>query len=664
MSKKADKEVFEKLTKYREMREALISGIITESTLKKYDLLSDTKVYMIYWEDYIKEYNKKYDRNLSKYITIQDLIKPRNIIQILYKSTILHYIETKQTCFYCDTETASNMDKHIMYSALNECLNFEYGSHEMKVLEKYCQRTKRKLPQAKFLNSEERQFISCNEIYAKWAVTYFIEESFSFINYMQSLGHPVRIDTLAVTNNIKKAFEFENDSYLVKVNEDGCNNRVMVRSQYIMLLAIRDVIPLLMEQDAIRLYTGLGGTGKSYDALCYAKNISKEWTCVTLSNTVALKLSVDAKQKGFSCIPQSITSYNYGTLQKKTQKKLKFIIIDEFSQWSLNELDTLFNILMEVFKSHGHLILLGDMHQIPSFLGRGNLLYPVQQYLENTKFHIHKSEIVRQQDVKFKDCIMNYVNTGNINSFDRYRINNIEDHVDPMSTMFITGSKYHVEKLNLWALSCILKENDIPYTPLIVTEKTKTQIIYRYGKKELTNKNWKELNNIKLEILESCIERGVYIKVISKETWITNKEAYAIAKGLKMFDYKVLTNDKGEVISFNYDMITIKLNRTNSQGKQIYLDVPTADFFDKFDFGYAITVNRSQGLDWDSVVVHLDFKRRPGCDSNAKNYEAFYVAATRGKLNTAFYIECDDETLSLEPQIVANHFIIEEVKNT
>ena len=59
MIKKEDREVFEKVTKTLEIQRALSSGIIAESTLKQYGLTLDTKVYMVYWEDYIHQYNSK-----------------------------------------------------------------------------------------------------------------------------------------------------------------------------------------------------------------------------------------------------------------------------------------------------------------------------------------------------------------------------------------------------------------------------------------------------------------------------------------------------------------------------------------------------------------------------------------------------------------------------
>lgn len=657
MIKKEDREIFEKVTKTLEIQRALSSGIIAESTLKQYGLTLDTKVYMVYWEDYIHQYNFKYGRNLRKYITIQDLLKPRNIIQILYKNTILHYIVTKQQCFYCDAESADNLDRYIMYNALNDILDLKTVR---KSLERYCAEKKLNT-QSIVLNSEERQFLSCNKTYAMWAIRYFIEESFSFIKYIQSLKHPVNIDITAITSNLNKAFRLDDDSFLIEVDEDNHKNRIMVRWQYLALQEAKDIISWLMVRDAIKLYTGLGGTGKSYDALSYAKTISKNWTCITLCNKIALKLSMDAKQRGFDCIPQSIASYKCDTLRKKGHTEFKYIIIDEFSQWSLNELNTFLQILREVRASNGHIILLGDTHQIPSFLGRGCLLYPIQCYLENTKSHIHKAEIVRQQDTQFKECIMNYVETGCISAFDKYRINNIEEYVEPMYTTFVTGSQYHVEKLNLWALSYILKEYGVSCDPLTVVKKTETKIVYQYKGNTLTNKeDWRTLNSKKLEILDACVKRGIYIKVISKETWIIDKDAYKQADGLKMHDYKVLTNDTGEVIYYEYNRVYIKLDRTDSQGKQICLDVVAGDFFNKFDFGYAINVNKSQGLDWDNVVVYLDFTSGYGCDGNAKNYEAFYVAATRGKLKTVFYIKGDDNLQPFEPQVVANHFNIKE----
>ena len=634
----------------------VFSNRVTEAKLKEIDLALDTKVYMIHWEEYISLYNSQRGRKLKAYITVEDLVKPKTILHILFRSTILHYIETKQVCFFCNME-AEDTSKYIIDSALNKILDKEYAR---KVLEEYCNRKncKEKIN----LNSEERQFFSCNKDYAIWAIRFFIEESFSFINFLQEKQHPVHIDTSFVEKSLNEEWNGMKDcSYLVEVNEDGSSNRVMVRHQYEQLKCVRSLISWLMGNQSIRLYTGLGGTGKSFDALDYARSVSACWTCVTLSNTVALKLSKVAVDKGFDCIPMSITAFNLRKRKDKTN--YKYYIIDELSQWSLNELGTFYNILSTVSNEGGKLILLGDTHQIPSFLGRGCLLHAVQRYLEGTPFHIHKDEIVRQQDQSFKDCIMNYVETGDIRAFDEFRIENIEDNCEPENTMFITGSGYNVEKLNLWALAGIAKECSIAYPPLTVEGKRNGKIIYRHGDRVLSSSDFKGLNAIKLEILEKCIEHNVPIRVISKDTWVIDKEAYRGVEGLSMFDFKVLTNDKGNVIGKEGSYFHIELNRMNTKKQPITLDIHVYDFFDKFDFGYAITVNKAQGLDWDNVVVHLDFTRRQGCDYNAQNYEAFYVASTRGKKRTSFYIESPEDLTHFKPQKVANHFsIVEEGK--
>ena len=654
-NKKLEKEeIFNKVVKYHN---TVFSDRVTESKLKRIGLALDDKVYMIHLEDCIKEYNSNKGRRLRAYLTVGELVNPKTILHTLFRSTISYYItmQMHKACFFCNIVT-EDMSKRILYSALNYPLNKDYAQ---KVLEEYC---KRKGRNDKInLNSEERQFFSCNKDYAMWAVRFFIEESFSFINFLQEKGHPVHVDISYVEKSLNEDWNnIKEGSYLVQVNEDGSSNRLMTRCQYEILEEVKELLSKLLLKKAIRLYTGLGGTGKSYDALTYAKGVSRRWTCVTLSNTVALKLSKDAVDKGFECIPMSITAFN---LQKEDKTDCKYYIIDEFSQWSLHELSTFIQILRLVDVRNGELIVLGDTHQIPSFLGRGCLLHSVQQYLEGTPFHIHKDEIVRQQDQTFKDCIMNYVETGDIKAFDKFRIENIEEYCEPENTMFITGSGYNVEKLNLWALAGIAKEISIGYPPLTVEGKRNGKIIYRHGDRFLSSSDFKELNEIKLEILERCIEHNVPIRVISKDTWVIDKEAYGGAEALAMFDFKVLTNDKGKVTEKEESSFHITLDRVGTSMEEISLDIPVGEFFDKFDFGYAITVNRAQGLDWDNVVVHLDFTRRQGCDYNAQNYEAFYVASTRGKRKTAFYIESPKDLTPFKPQLVANHFsIVEEVK--
>ena len=47
-----------------------------------------------------------------------------------------------------------------------------------------------------------------------------------------------------------------------------------------------------------------------------------------------------------------------------------------------------------------------------------------------------------------------------------------------------------------------------------------------------------------------------------------------------------------------------------------------------FDFAYAITVNKAQGLEWENVCCYIT-----SSDLNLKTYNALYVALTRGKQN-------------------------------
>ena len=47
-----------------------------------------------------------------------------------------------------------------------------------------------------------------------------------------------------------------------------------------------------------------------------------------------------------------------------------------------------------------------------------------------------------------------------------------------------------------------------------------------------------------------------------------------------------------------------------------------------FDFAYAITVNKAQGLEWENVCCYIT-----SSDWNLKSYNALYVALTRGKQN-------------------------------
>lgn len=638
-------ELFKLITTNKPLKEAIFSEVST-AEVKKHGILSESKVYMIPWEASLEEYNKyvkEHNKNLklnnkkdklssvSYYIEFQHLLKPETFIQKLYRQAILHYIETKKA-------------------------DFIYNGSIDDIIDSFLNKVFHKLRDAQ---DEPLKYISRELPCVRDDIEIELHDSLSFATFLNHKGYTINLSTTDIANEIKYILDDTSEtSKIIQVTEDDNSDmRVMLRSDFETLFEVKSLIHELMSNNSIKLYTGLGGTGKSFDAIKYAKEKSQiGWHCITLSNTVALKLCTDAKMRDFDCIPMSIAKYRY--TRKQYLMNIKYVIIDEFSQWSLHELSVFRNIISNVIKNKGQLILLGDTNQIHSFLGRGCLLHAMQLLLDGTPYYEHKVEIKRQTNIALKNSICGYVMSHDITAFNAFRIHNEEDF-EPKTTMVITGSNDHVERLNLLALKLIMQESEINYPPLEYIYGVDGCKKFKYFHNGVEKNNYYELRDIKLKIIDELLSHNIDVRLISAETWTFDDDNYKKYNDIKAFDFRVLRNDKASILSKENGAYNIRLNRKGNLTEDIEFTIACSDLLDYFNFGYAITVNSAQGLDWRKTIVNMDFTQHPKNDFNAHNFEAFYVAATRGKDNTLFYILTDKrDNVIFEPLVVKNHFNI------
>lgn len=640
-----EESLFKLITTKHSLKEAIISGVSTPE-VKKHGILSESKVYMIPWEASLREYNKcvaEHNKKLkpnnkkdklscvSYYIEFQHLLKPETFIQKLYRQAIVHYIETKKA-------------------------DFVYIGVIDDIIDSFLNKVFHKLRDAQ---DEPLKYISRELPCVRYDIEIELHDSLNFVTFLKRKGYTINLNTADIVNGIQHILDdISETSKIISVTEDdNPKMRVMLRSDYETLFEVKSLIHELMLNNSIKLYTGLGGTGKSFDAIKYAKEKSQVgWHCITLSNTVALKLCTDAKMRDFDCIPMSIAKYRYTRNQYLTS--IKYVIIDEFSQWSLHELNIFRNIISNVLKNNGQLILLGDTNQIHSFLGRGCLLHAVQLLLDGTPYYEHKVEIKRQTNIALKNSICGYVMSHDITAFNAFRIHDEEDF-EPKTTMVITGSNDHVERLNLLALKLIMKDSEISYPPLEYIYGVKGCKKFKYFHNGIEKDNYNEIRDIKLEIIDKLLSHNIDVRLISSETWAFDEDNYKKYNDIRAFDFRVLRNDKAYILSKEDDVYNIRLNRKGNLTEDIDFTISRSDLLNYFNFGYAITVNSAQGLDWRKTIVNMDFTPHPKNDFNAHNFEAFYVASTRGKDNTLFYILTDNQDSAIfEPLVVKNHFNI------
>ena len=415
---------------------------------------------------------------------------------------------------------------------------------------------------------------------------------------------------------------------VMDVTEDDLIGRKMHVDDYNNLLRLRDRLDHMMIHQNIKLITGIAGSGKSYQAMVEAKRLGckDDITMIALSNTVTLKLYKDYKRDdGCESQPRSITSCRLKPVDTAN------VIIDEFGQWSLNELSLLLDIMKIVDKKGGKLFILGDPEQLNSFLGRGSLLYCLEHYMRhNPSCYQYKNENMRQgegstlaQSIKLytKDKRVGHLASYHTNKidFDKTLSDDMDDHI------FVTGANKTVNDLNLQSLIHLLQYHNLNAEAFVVKK-------YR---EEFLNSDSKELTpSIKeglYRLLCSTVGKlDIHIKLLCRKTSIINPEMYKNAKTFAdKLKYKQLTKDKCYIDGVEDGKLRIKFDR--SQATRI---MGCKEFYENFNFGYAITVNSAQGLDWYDVTVVNTSK-----DANIRTTAGFYVAITRAKRNLEIFEE-------------------------
>lgn len=601
MNSKARKQ-FEDFIRYLKSRDK-------NATYEQYGLEGSTRLYLEVETEFAEAYNTYLNihnlnqTQLPSYITVEDFSRDTgDILSILYKQYIM-------------------ARKNYPSAGAWHHVNLDLSTVAEKMVKNACrQRDKSSKGNMLVVASTTNDSIISNLSLDKENI------KFKFLEYLsERLGFSFSTDSLISEVNLALS------SKVIDVNEDGLLNRKMHIEDFVALNKLRKLLSEMMIKRSIILITGPAGSGKSYRAMEEAKRrgCGDNITMVALSNTVTLKLYNDYKREGiypgYESEPRSITACYCNTIRGYDAICTGNAIIDEFSQWSLRELELLNKIMEKVNESHGTLFILGDSGQLISFLGRGCLLYSLEQYMKyNSDCYWNQTEIRRQgKGSTLKNSIENYLIDKKIGHLAPYYVDKIDlDNVFE-NHAFITGANQTVSKLNLLSLSHILAHDGFE----------EYVIIREYARSLTGNKKalyGSERGNLYNILLSTVNRLETNIKLLCKKTRVLDDNGYKAAKCYSdKIMYKQFRNDKCTIISADvaHNTLEIKIDRSN-----VKLKVDSSTFFNEFDFGYALTVNSSQGLDWDKVTVV-----NTGKDLNLRTVPAFYVAITRPKSKLYIY---------------------------
>ena len=350
------------------------------------------------------------------------------------------------------------------------------------------------------------------------------------------------------------------------------------------------------------VYNGFAGTGKTYQAVHSVKPTDRI-LCVALSNTVICQLKTRLLLNGVPA--ENVVVVPYAGMHKADLESFDVIIIDEISQCGLSE----YRMLSAMFDRapNARYIFMGDVHQIKSFLSGGSLLNTLVEEFKGTKHVVNLTKIMRSKNVALNQAVVDFYDTCDTSFFkiSKYKLSDYD--------VIVTGANINVARLN----------NE-----------------YVAEKFNIKSGSHASANSIKYDVQDYDIDTNRMMLHAMKHGHSVN----LIGKGKAFSKVKILTNEKWNAV-WNKKRKAI-VCQSMMDGRTV--DLPESVFLNGQFFapGYAINVNRAQGLEWDKVLVVINMDRTKGTlDRNLyASREAMYVALSRGKTMTN--LDCNGDLKS------------------
>lgn len=466
------------------------------------------------------------------------------------------------------------------------------------------------------------------------------DTSTSIISYYASHGVKLSVDGLS------EAFNKAVKEQCTRVCESGVGGFVQTKTVE-KLKTLRRILDTLNKENRLGIYVGLAGSGKTHRAI-------EDWfvpsfnggknLIVSLSTLVALNGARRANTQGYSTTPCSIAMYNLcanTNRMKSWVSAYNVYCIDELSQWGLEQLDTFISIAQMALESGASFVCMGDISQIGSFLGRGNLLYMLMQNYPVTKL----TENHRASSNDLIDFVWNVAGTRSRN-FTRFRVDDagLEDYVHRTpedGEMVVTGSNACAGLINMLRMESALKEDEHDMLPIFYMPKRGD---WNYFEMWRDNETWIRDRMSKRAIRVRPLENFKFgegsspsLEITYSKKFLRNESCLAIMDGWDvLIKSQMLPRDISS--SVKGDALEMKSAR-----------ISWGDFIGHFAPNYATTVNKAQGLEWKKVmVVYGDVGQidpRQGEYVPSKNYnlnsksasQATYVAVSRANDSLEIY---------------------------
>lgn len=480
-------------------------------------------------------------------------------------------------------------------------------------------------------NKEDHQYFSITCQNLKDALDKFITPFIKDYNDLVNKGYIIgrELDIADIKRELNAAIKV-NVKRVVEPLGDKIDTRLMLESDLQLIDSIKSLTSALIKFNLLHIYTGYAGSGKSTHAICDIPSF--DCISVTRSNTVGMSLDTKYHKvySDSSFIPKSITAYN---LSKTPNVN---VIIDEFSQWELHDLETLETILSQANTYNKHVYILGDTLQMKGFISRGSLLEPfIQLYKACGGVVIEYNELHRCEDLNYNGKVLQYIQSGDTNYLSEY-INvgsfgdiTEDDFENIISNGVILTNCGDSDKMFNNGRGC----------------KYANHLVINY----LAKQNGVDYESVN-DALTELTKMGLHINLLANDTCIMNLEAYKNSESEReRMDYKLFSNERAR-LSYKNGRYVIELERRSADNEEISWKFNSVDdAMEHFTLGYAITVTRAQGLEWDNVIYVQDSY----CGTT---YEAFYVAMTRCRQTSKCLV--NRPLKRMYPESIASHFSV------
>jgi hypothetical protein len=369
------------------------------------------------------------------------------------------------------------------------------------------------------------------------------------------------------------------------------DGNIMLKRHFTMLQQLYDCLLEKERKGLLHIVIGAPGTGKTQyvcDSIqeLLADNSKDEVKIITLSNLAGNNMNSRLIRNGIrtSCC----SSYSREHFVDD-DKFYKAIVLEEASMLSMAEVP----IMLKALTNSEHCYVTGDCNQLPGFLGLGNILYAII-----SEFAIEKNLVVNHRCSEAIVASMNSILAGLLpNIVPKSELGNILEELIKEDADFIVTcfTNAMMEKLNLYAMCIKLDEEPRQY----LSANNKDMALL-----ELTEKFLIKFKNMPCRCKKQIVDK-------------VNED------GKLQYIKRFFSSERGTV---HYDAETGKVSVTSTDVVGHHYEYESIErFLRNFDPGFACTIYKAQGLEWDYTILWNDM------NSNNKSSNACYVAYTRSR---------------------------------